>query len=371
MLSGYDAVNLGAMPSYPARLDTFSMGPAKPLSLDVTRTSFQRDLVGERLTLSECERGLKKQEELYPAGRPPAPTSWPEQEQRLLRPYRPLLRDVLEVAKTVTQPQELLEALKTREIIPPDFLDHVQGFQGRGFFDHSPQIRLLVKRISLMKVFARGNQNSSLQSWIDKEQKQLSEQQCSRKANLYPPTLKAMIAVCSDPEGILQAETLALEFVQRLRPWKEEIPTHVFWERIDSEWSGQYLRGALKRDAFLDTFAEPREDYSASYRATGIRAKLFNEFSQRPSLEKMIGELFSLENDWTHACEKGISVIDDPNHPLHGKPYSDFPNPYEPLTGFNGLVSLGYAVSDIRHFTINGKPELCLVLGVPSVGVEF
>lgn len=259
--------------------------------------------------------------------RPMAVSSWSDLGHRLLRPHRPREKAVLKVARETSDPQELLELLVARGAVPRDWLERVDGFAFRGFID--------------------------------------GDDEFSEMVHSLPHSTDLLISLASDPVGVRQAELLALEALKRFQPWKNPMPTVVLWRSIDVQTGTAVVVASLER-----FYGSVRSDLNAAFvrqsedenleKSRRMSERAFEIFIQLDSrVREVFRFLFNGAFNWEEASRKGLSAGE--------KNFRDLPNAFEPLTGFGGLCSLGYALLDVHEFMIDGKRELCVVLGAPKV----
>lgn len=224
---------------------------------------------------------------------------------RFDRPLRPKLRDVLRVVSRTDTPEIACRKLAASGIMEADFLSHPH----RLFAPHSPGNRIPPS--------ARPTPSKRIQS------------------------LAMVVAIASDEEGILLAESAAVEFANRLRPFQAIFDGKIVW----------YLTENLFRDS------HPYETtiLGQSFFAIEITVKLclenagidLNPFGFSPSGPRMpllMQEALAAWEGWRIAQQLDLAVTSDmwPVDRHQFQRFRDLPNPFSPLLD---LWLTGYRIS--------------------------
>ncbi len=167
----------------------------------------------------------------------------------------------------------------------------------------------------------------------------------------YPTSLAQCVAFAADVEGVLAAEQLAREAIQRLIPWKVDRPTQVVWDAISADPNkpvpldedsplvlqiGAELRMAMRLDVkFIDT----NEMGNAPKNLT-------------PAWESHRMKVLAAAWERGVAANGSIRALYDYGQEIVNKRFlwmRDLPNPYEPLAK---LWETGYVLNSIDDRSI-------------------
>jgi len=273
----------------------------------------------------------------------------------------------MSVAQESHDARELFEMLIARDVVPCGWLETIDGFATRRFIDGDDKF-YEVEYFYQSHLDLISQRNPEERSTFEKEWgSELESRRLSRTVHPLPHSLDLLISLASNPQGVRRAELLALEALKRFEPWRSAIPKAVLWQSIDASKSGMILGASLNRyyDLVRSDMAEvfsrqSDEEKLAQSRRMNRRIYEIFDLQQRTIAScNVFRSLFLSAFDWEEASLKGLSA--------GGNNFGDLPNPFDPLTGFDGLCSLGYALLDVSEFLIDGQRELCAVLGVPTV----
>lgn len=172
-----------------------------------------------------------------------------------------------------------------------------------------------------------------------------------------PPTPSACLTMALDPEGILFAEERALEAVRRLEPWGVVPRTQFVWSIVPT-WPGDAQGGEplfATPAACLDLAAKVDKKTTIALGAAFRQGTepVVGELSERGEPQSLLKlcepmvEASGYAAQWRRAVETGVPV---PSYehapgrlvPCVGKPFSELPDPFEPLVE---LIMRGYWLS--------------------------
>ncbi|MBL8682545.1 MAG: hypothetical protein JNK05_25480 [Myxococcales bacterium] len=157
--------------------------------------------------------------------------------EAFLRPRRPKLADALEVVTSIDRDKidRALAAPQWRAEIAKDRCELVWSERKhdgtlQSFFERGPKDRVRDTREAWEALGARG---VIPEEWVGSQSRRFARGQYASA----PYTLAGVIAVASDPEGILEAERLAREVANRLIAWGVgHAPRLVWWVDGKPEW---------------------------------------------------------------------------------------------------------------------------------------
>jgi hypothetical protein len=158
----------------------------------------------------------------------------------------------------------------------------------------------------------------------------------------YPPTLRVVLTLGSDPAGVAAAELHAKELGRRLEPWGATCPTIAQWLCVDTPQTHVTQLGVACSIA-LDSLAATLQEESI---------EPISLEPAEPGLPPFVSQIAGALVGWRLAVERKLSVSPAcwPPERVKRRPFAELPNPFEPLvelwmTGY--ILQSGYKEGDI------------------------
>lgn len=247
--------------------------------------------------------------------------------RRILRPDRPRLADARAAVAGISDPREAWEVLATRGLVRDD----ARPAPHRDFAPQPSDVLVLTP--------------TGVASW---------------RPQPTPTTVRAAVAIASDPAGIATAEALVCEVRQRLEPWGVPRPRGIRWRIEERPWGGMAAdRPWMPSWPAVHRFGDP----------DAVGQQLPGEFWRRwPLNTRSLGRRFAQDlaahAEWRRLVARGARVTPTcaavpvtPGASVVGMAFAALPDPFEPLLAVWGL---GYAVDAIA--------EEVVVLVAPGLG---
>lgn len=157
-----------------------------------------------------------------------------------------------------------------------------------------------------------------------------------------PVSVRLCLALAADMPGVLHAEALAWECLERLRAWAVPQPSVLEWRMIERQDANACLQRTWLATLQVVLYEYRRE---AMDRRRRDPYAAVNALGPLPAeLPLALGQVATLAVLWREACRSGARVPRKGSSPLdrpEGRRFSALPDPFEPLLA---LVATGYVI---------------------------